>query len=104
VVDLPPAQEKALNIALNKIAGDWDNEKLAALIQDLRADDLDISLLGFDADELDRIKKDPLIDISGTIGDKQCYELIIFNLTENQQVDLLERLNQEGYQCKAFIS
>ena len=28
IVDLTPAKEKALNIALNKISGDWDFEKL----------------------------------------------------------------------------
>ena len=28
VVDLPESKEKALNIALNKISGDWDKDKL----------------------------------------------------------------------------
>ncbi|MHC5035376.1 MAG: hypothetical protein ACYTFZ_10105, partial [Planctomycetota bacterium] len=28
VVDLPPEREKALNVALNKIQGDWDKDKL----------------------------------------------------------------------------
>ncbi|HRW55105.1 MAG TPA: ParB N-terminal domain-containing protein, partial [Phycisphaerae bacterium] len=35
VVDLPIEREKALNIALNKISGDWDREKLAALLDEL---------------------------------------------------------------------
>ena len=29
VVDLEPAKEKALNLALNRIQGDWDEAKLA---------------------------------------------------------------------------
>ena len=35
VVDLPLEKEKALNIALNKISGDWDNKKLANLLDEL---------------------------------------------------------------------
>ncbi len=34
VVDLPPQREKALNIALNKISGDWDPRKLAGLLDE----------------------------------------------------------------------
>lgn len=55
VVDLPLEKEKALNIALNKISGDWDKEKLALLITDLQGTDLDVSLTGFDTDELDML-------------------------------------------------
>ena len=36
VVELPETKEKALNVALNKISGDWDKDKLALLIADLQ--------------------------------------------------------------------
>lgn len=52
VVNLDEKREKALNIALNKISGDWDKDKLALLMTDLQASDLDISLTGFDEDEI----------------------------------------------------
>lgn len=49
VVDLSPEREKALNIALNKITGDWDQNKLAALLEELsRAPGLDLAVTGFD--------------------------------------------------------
>lgn len=35
VVDLEPDREKALNLALNRIQGDWDEGKLAELLADL---------------------------------------------------------------------
>ena len=35
VVDLEVGQEKALNLALNRVQGGWDNEKLAILLKDL---------------------------------------------------------------------
>ena len=37
VVDLPIEKEKALNIALNKIEGRWDEDLLANLLQELEA-------------------------------------------------------------------
>ena len=52
VVDLSKADEKALNIALNKIAGDWDEEKLAAIFAELDADGYDLGLTGFAEDEI----------------------------------------------------
>ena len=46
-------REKALNIALNKISGEWDFVKLADIIDDLELNDFDISLTGFDEPELE---------------------------------------------------
>ena len=37
VVDLDLRREKALNVALNKIQGDWDEEKLASLMAEFDA-------------------------------------------------------------------
>ena len=55
VVDLDLAREKALNIALNKIQGDWDEDKLAAIMADFDAESFDVSLTGFDANEVDAL-------------------------------------------------
>ena len=52
VVDLSKADEKALNIALNKISGEWDEEKLAEIFAELDAEGYDLSLTGFGEDEL----------------------------------------------------
>ena len=42
--------EKALNIALNKISGEWDTGKLDLILEDLAFDGFDVSLTGFDVD------------------------------------------------------
>jgi len=55
VVDLDETKEKALNLALNKIQGDWDENKLAELIAELDASAFDVSLTGFDAPEIDEL-------------------------------------------------
>lgn len=44
--------EKALNLALNKISGDWDSVKLKDLLNELDMSDFDIELTGFDDLEL----------------------------------------------------
>ena len=68
IVDLPDAQEKALNIALNKISNDWDKEKLTALLEDLQNSDIDISLTGFDLEDIDN-----LLNIGGEDEDEDGY-------------------------------
>ena len=52
VVELTEEKEKALNIALNKISGEWDEEKLAAIFAELDAEGYDLNLTGFAPDEL----------------------------------------------------
>ena len=62
VVELTEEKEKALNVALNKISGEWDKEKLALLITDLQGVDFDVSLTGFDPAEIDDLFKDAVKD------------------------------------------
>ena len=60
VVEMDEEKEKALNIALNKISGEWDKDKLALLIADLQGADFDVTLTGFDLEEIDDLFKDTL--------------------------------------------
>jgi DNA modification methylase len=46
-VDLDDPSEKQLNIALNRISGEWDLEKLAAVLGDLERAGADLGLTGF---------------------------------------------------------
>lgn len=62
IVEMDENKEKALNVALNKISGEWDKDKLALLITDLQAEDFDISLTGFDTAEIDDLFKDTIVD------------------------------------------
>jgi DNA modification methylase len=55
VVDLDETREKALNLALNKIDGDWDLPKLRDLMSELKECDFDLSLTGFDSADLDEL-------------------------------------------------
>lgn len=50
--------EKALNLALNKISGEWDFEKLAEVLKDIKINDFDIELTGFDELEVELLSPD----------------------------------------------
>jgi DNA modification methylase len=55
VVELDEQREKALNIALNKVQGAWQEDMLVNLIKDLEDSGFDVSLTGFDAVEIDAL-------------------------------------------------
>lgn len=55
-VDLDPQQEKNLMIALNKITGRWDNEKLAAMLGEFtKIPNFDCEAIGFTVPEVGQI-------------------------------------------------
>lgn len=59
IVDLPLEQEKTLNLALNKIQGEWDEDKLASLLDEMtKLPDFNIDSIGFDMPEISNILDD----------------------------------------------
>lgn len=66
IVSLSKEDEKALNIALNKITGQWDDQLLADLLLDLQESDFNLDLTGFEPPEID--------DILSNIHDKDLSE------------------------------
>jgi DNA modification methylase len=55
-VDLSVEQSRLLNVALNKISGEWDEELLARILAELQpVDAIDLTLTGFSEDELDKL-------------------------------------------------
>lgn len=52
IVELDQQKEKALNIALNKISGSWDEGLLSALLKDLEQSGFDLEITGFDMAEV----------------------------------------------------
>jgi len=58
VLDIDEHREKALNVALNKISGEFDIPLLTDLLRDLNEDGFDVSLTGFDAAEMEDLFKE----------------------------------------------
>ena len=52
-IDIDKTKEKALNIALNKITGEWDYAMLGDLLLDLDSQNYDLEITGFDLDEIE---------------------------------------------------
>src|SRR5699024_10873612 len=55
LVDMDADSEKALNIAMNKVSGEWDEVKLADLIKDLQDSNFDLGKTGFDPPEIETL-------------------------------------------------
>ena len=55
IVDLSDSKEKALNLALNKISGDWDLPKLKDILEELNTGEFDMEITGFDDDEIEKL-------------------------------------------------
>lgn len=55
VISIDKTKEKALNIALNKITGEWNKELLADLIKDLQENDFDVAFTGFEPPEIEQL-------------------------------------------------
>ena len=55
VIDIDKTKEKALNVALNKISGEWNQELLGELIKDLQDLDYNVAFTGFEPAEIDEL-------------------------------------------------
>lgn len=69
LVEMDGDKEKLLNIALNKIDGEWDYKKLEAMFEEIEADD--IKFTGFSQEELDNLFDGGLPDWDDTGEDTE---------------------------------
>jgi ParB-like chromosome segregation protein Spo0J len=58
VVNVSAEKEKALNIALNRITGSWDQGQLATLLDEMKGEPDILRLTGMDGKEVDRLLND----------------------------------------------
>lgn len=65
-LSLDEQREKELNIALNKIDGNWDNDTLGKLFEEFESMDFDSTLTGFAEDEISRFFDDETLLSSAT--------------------------------------
>ena len=89
VVDLPLEKEKVLNLALNKITGDWDKLKLKELIAELETFPVDVTLSGFCEVEIEALL-DPEIKEDNFDAEKE-YEQIKEPITRRGDIYQLDR-------------
>jgi ParB-like chromosome segregation protein Spo0J len=86
-VNLDEAEEKALNVALNKISGEWDIDLLKGVLDEVQASGLDLSLTGFTEDEWLDLESGivPIEEMPELkTGEKDTFQEISFVLHDNQ--------------------
>jgi DNA modification methylase len=63
-VDLTKVKERALNLALNRIHGDWDELKLAEIMDGLnRVEDINLTVTGFSNKEIDSLLEEAMLSV-----------------------------------------
>ena len=97
VVDLSKQDEKALNIALNKIGGQWDMTLLRDALQDLTLSKVDVNATGYSDDELSVILGDVML---GKQHEESPIDRMGFTFSLEQYADLQQALQIIGAKYK----
>lgn len=97
VVDLKKQDEKALNIALNKIGGQWDMSLLRDALQDLTLSPVDVNATGYSDDELSVILGDVMLKKQ---HEESPIDRMTFTFSLEQYADLQQALQIIGAKYK----
>ena len=107
---LTDAQKRAYVLADNRIAlsSGWDEEMLANELSDLHADEFDMALLGFDADELAKLLEfesgePPETEVPESNYSEQ-FGVIVVCETEAAQESAFNALQSQGFNCKVVTT
>jgi ParB-like chromosome segregation protein Spo0J len=98
VVELSDDDEKALNIALNKISGKWDVIKLESLVTELKLKKYDLELTGFDDLELKKMSDNvnvELDDVTYNDSDKKRITITFPSEIEDDIMDQIKKINSQ---------
>jgi len=107
---LTDAQKRAYVLVDNRIAlsSGWDTEMLANELSDLHADDFDMALLGFDADELATLLEfetgDPPEPEVPESNYSEQFGVIVVCESEAAQETTFNSLQSQGYNCKVVTT
>jgi len=80
VVKLSERKEKMLNIALNKISGNWDSQRLRDLIDEINVDGFDMSTIGFEGIDMEML--------FGTVEDYSDLDALTDELAGNEDTNI----------------
>ena len=97
MVDLSKKDEKALNIALNKISGQWDMSLLRDALQDLTLSPVDVNATGYSDDELSVILGDVMLEKQ---HEESPIDRMTFTFSLEQYADLQQALQIIGAKYK----
>lgn len=102
IVDLPEEKEKALNLALNKIEGEWDMDMLADVLQEIEDE-----FTGFDPDEIADIlgeeeeeeEEEPDLEFTEELYEEHNYVVLYFD----NEIDWQSACDKLGIESKKAL-
>ena len=116
--------EKALNLTLNKIGGEWDSEKLFSVLEELEVNNFDLGLTGFDGfdeeieikgllDKMEFSEPENKADSENSKSESEdvefderddtaigFYEITLLFDSEEEMTEAFDKLVDEGYNCR----
>lgn len=112
------SHEKALNIALNKISGEWDKNKLSEVLNELSFVGFEMELTGFEKNEwLENESVDFALDEDGDfdggvndadsesyVEDEISYDLVITFGSEEELERAFEKFSDLGIKCRTIVA
>jgi ParB-like chromosome segregation protein Spo0J len=69
---LDEAQEKAANIALNKLSGEFDMPKLKDILEEIDVGEIDVDITGFSLEEISRMMEASMPEETESGGGEKC--------------------------------
>lgn len=100
VLNLDKKQEKILNLALNKIDGYWDNDKLKELFDELDLTEAELLATGFDLSEIEELNTDfinDLLEEDFSTTDRQLDKFAItFNIPKEHEEEFSRYIKVNG--------
>lgn len=115
-VDVGEIEEKTLNLALNRISGEWDVDKLRAVLMDLNAADAELNLTGFDDTEIEVLLREDEQANDELAGEATAerdaanehvptdFSVLVSVPSEQAQIDLIEEMQNRGLTCRALVT
>jgi ParB-like chromosome segregation protein Spo0J len=108
LLDVDNVTATVMAIALNTRQSKLDDDILARQVQSLQDEGFDIDALGFTDQEIEDLfgKEEPEQDPAEGQEEilPESWMIVVECKTEQEQVALLERFQQEGLSCRAFVS
>lgn len=103
--DLTDEQRRAYIIADNKLAlnAGWDEFVLGEELRELDLQEFDLSLLGFNENELKNYLGEEQVQDDETPDFVETYEIIVECFDEVEQRRVLEDLTAKGIKCKSLL-
>jgi ParB-like chromosome segregation protein Spo0J len=103
-VDLDRDNQRLLNLALNRISGEWDEDMLAEVLWELKESGSDLGLSGFEEGELEKLLKEVgPTDRDGKYLASEGWAVVIDCTDEAEQTALLHRLDAEGLRVRPLM-